>query len=178
MSQSSQYRLSSSLRTFVYSCSLNVSICIITILRIKALYDLDLTDITFSIAPMGLYTLLEPTLGIVNACLPVIQPVLHKLPQLGLSSWLQGTTKRSLTGSGGPSSHQHRCESKAQRFQRLDDHTFPLTKRCGNYNEIAALECGIDLEHKDIGGQANGNVATDRERSIFVERRWGVHGSA
>ena len=154
-----------------YSHDLDISICAITILRIRALYDLDLNDITYSIAPMGLFTLLEPTLGIINACLPVIQPILHKCLQSRVFSRGQSATKHSHTSLEAQNTQEGGGGHKAKKFHRLDDHTYPLAETYGNFNEVATPENDTDLEERDVG-------SLNLERSIFVERRWDVRLSA
>ncbi|KAI1277328.1 hypothetical protein F5Y07DRAFT_407791 [Xylaria sp. FL0933] len=59
--------------------SLGAVICIISLFRIIALRNWDLNDVTFGSAQISIYSSLEPTLGVVNACLPTIKPALYKL---------------------------------------------------------------------------------------------------
>lgn len=159
-------------------CSFGNSICVITILRIKALYDLDLTDITYSIGPMGLWTGLEPTLGIINACLPVIQPILHKLSQKNVFSWGQSATKRGHVGSGVQGAHEGGGEYTRKKFQRLDDHIYPLTETFGNFNEIGKPQSGADFGEQDVHQQADAHAPLGLDTSILVQHSWDVHKSA
>ena len=60
-----------------FNCSL--SICVVTILRIVTAAQFDIDDFTYGFAKLAIWTDLEPTLGMVNACLPVIQPALIRV---------------------------------------------------------------------------------------------------
>ncbi|MCJ1333056.1 hypothetical protein MMC10_009750 [Thelotrema lepadinum] len=57
-------------------------ICIITILRAIASANFNESDITYEVAVLGIYAVLEPSLGIINACMPVMQPALRQLLRL------------------------------------------------------------------------------------------------
>ncbi|KAK0515948.1 hypothetical protein JMJ35_001982 [Cladonia borealis] len=58
--------------------SLGALICIISIVRIDAINRLNYSDITYSVVLDSICTALEPTLGVINACLPLLQPVVSK----------------------------------------------------------------------------------------------------
>ncbi|KAF2008746.1 hypothetical protein BU24DRAFT_321242, partial [Aaosphaeria arxii CBS 175.79] len=55
--------------------SLGAVICIISLLRVINVAKLDLTDFTYACINLSIWAILEPTLGIVNACLPVFRPI-------------------------------------------------------------------------------------------------------
>lgn len=75
------------------------SICVLTILRINSVQILDLTDVTSSCAPLALWTVLEPTLGVVNACLPVMRPALQKIFGSDAILWTLLSTRSSESKS-------------------------------------------------------------------------------
>ncbi|OTA98713.1 hypothetical protein M426DRAFT_103609 [Hypoxylon sp. CI-4A] len=80
--------------------SLGVLICILSFLRIIWLINWDLTDSTYGVGPGTIYGGLEPTLGIVNACLPVMKPALKRIfgsSLLGGTRSSSGSSKRSGT---------------------------------------------------------------------------------
>lgn len=98
-------------------------ICIISILRVKYLTDLDLHNITYCIAPEGFFTLLEPTLGIVSACLPIVQPAITKLSRkmtLPFSTVRSGSSKAGCSTSAKNGTHGQNSAFSPKRFQRLD----------------------------------------------------------
>jgi hypothetical protein len=55
------------------------SICVVSLLRVIWLWNWNLADLTFTVTPGAIYSVLEPTLGVVNACLPTIRPALTEL---------------------------------------------------------------------------------------------------
>ena len=128
---------------------------------------------------MGLWTLLEPTLGIFNACLPVIQPVLHKLSASKLFSWTHDTAQNGLTKAseqfvGGKSTDF----SGNKKFQRLEDHTYPLTESYGNFNKIGKAEKITEFAGQDAEREDSIREPLSSETSIYVERSWNILESA
>ncbi|KAK5633865.1 hypothetical protein RRF57_009579 [Xylaria bambusicola] len=59
--------------------SLGAVICIISLFRILALLEWNLEDVTFESTRISIFSLAEPTLGVINACLPTIKPALYRL---------------------------------------------------------------------------------------------------
>ena len=72
------------------------SVCITTIMRIVAVVQFSTpaakADFTYTVTNDALWSFLEPSLGIVNVCLPVLPPVLKKVPLLSLLT----STRRSM----------------------------------------------------------------------------------
>ncbi|KAL1981058.1 hypothetical protein VTN96DRAFT_3123 [Rasamsonia emersonii] len=79
--------------------SLGFIICIITIIRIVAVRQLDVNDLSYTVVGDGIWSAVEPCLSIINACLPVLKPVLVKI----FGSHLF-TTSRKTTNNTGSSS--------------------------------------------------------------------------
>lgn len=65
------------------------SICIVTALRIYSIARLDFTDVSYNMVSANIWSSLEPCLGIVNACLPVLQPALAKTFGFDALEWTQ-----------------------------------------------------------------------------------------
>ncbi|KAI0529926.1 hypothetical protein GGR58DRAFT_509015 [Xylaria digitata] len=59
--------------------SLGAFICVVSLLRVLWLINWDLNDLTYTVTPGAIYSVLEPTLGIVNACLPTIKPAMKRM---------------------------------------------------------------------------------------------------
>ena len=55
------------------------SVCVISALRLVEIIRLDSKDLSYGVVLDSIWTFLEPSLGIVNACLPVSQPVLTQI---------------------------------------------------------------------------------------------------
>lgn len=100
-------------------------ICVLSAVRIKSIVDLDLLDFSYSVVPDGVYSVLEPCLGVINASLPVLQPVTEKLATSRLFSRLKG----SLMSSSRNQQPQKASDWSVPRsensdpgaFHRLDD---------------------------------------------------------
>ena len=149
-------------------------ICIITILRIKYLNDLDLHNITYSIAPEGLFTLLEPTLGIISACLPVIRPVITKLSKKStIPSSEHYGSKAGRSTSARHSSHGQNSGFTPNRFQRLDDHAYPLRDTYGHFNDIGNPENDASSGDQDVEEQAYVSDPRDQKNAAVVNTRLG-----
>ncbi|CAF9935153.1 hypothetical protein IMSHALPRED_010126 [Imshaugia aleurites] len=80
--------------------SMGMTICIITLVRIKATTDITADDTAGQYALIALLTCLEASLGVVNACLPVAKPVFDKLKfkPTSLVSALSGWTSGKRSG--------------------------------------------------------------------------------
>ncbi|PVI02061.1 hypothetical protein DM02DRAFT_627119 [Periconia macrospinosa] len=59
--------------------SLGGIICILSIVRVVAIAKLEFEDVMYNIVLCNIMTALEPTLGVINACLPLLQPVVTRL---------------------------------------------------------------------------------------------------
>ncbi len=93
-------------------------ICIISLQRVLWLQRWDLKDLTYTDAPGACWSTLEPTLGVVNACLPIMRPVLRKLFHSGIFSW---STKASSSDN-----HQHHAAGTPHHRHRR---TFIISSR-------------------------------------------------
>ncbi|KAI0973693.1 hypothetical protein F4678DRAFT_425557 [Xylaria arbuscula] len=59
--------------------SLGGVICIISLFRVISLHRWSQQDVTFGSAQISMFSTVEPTLGVVNACLPTIKPALYRI---------------------------------------------------------------------------------------------------
>ena len=100
-------------------------ICVLSAVRIKSIVDLDLLDFSYSVVPDGVYSVLEPCLGVINASLPVLQPVTERLASSRLFSRLKGSlissSRNQQAQNAGDWSVPLSESSKSGGFQRLDD---------------------------------------------------------
>ncbi|KAI6083235.1 hypothetical protein F4821DRAFT_245226 [Hypoxylon rubiginosum] len=93
---------------------LGLLICGLTAARIKSILDLDLLDLTYSNVPDLMFGALELELGIINACLPILGPLVDRTfrPSMAL---LRGRVKRmkvnsaSLKSSGFINTGNYEC---------------------------------------------------------------------
>lgn len=147
------------------------SVCAITIIRLVLSINLNLEDFTYSLAKIGIVTILEPLLGIIIACLPLFPPALKKIG---------GHMK---TDPGTPnvlSSAMARLRSKRSEnstFQRVDD-SYPLTELENNtttHNCITGKSSKQDSLDRDYRGLA-GAIAPP-ESAIMVDVGWEVRSN-
>lgn len=114
---------------------LGALICILSAIRVSSIAALDYNDFTHSVVPDAIYSVLEPCLGVINASLPILQPVasriaksrvysylLYSMPtSFGFSKGAGSTPKmsRSPIGSGGQGSGNSR--TTANRTDECDE---------------------------------------------------------
>ena len=154
---------------------LGCSICIVTAIRIQQIEDMDISNPTKSFAVVGLCAILEPLLGIVNACLPFIGPVLHMMtPRIHdlirrtfHNSALQNRGRLGKGTNGGRHSatywwkNKHEKSTSTQR-KAGDNDTLPqwrIENRIGRGDKVY-----------DVKGPATGP-----EFGIRVHQEWLVH---
>jgi len=128
-------------------------------------------DISYQLAKIGYWSILEPALGIINCCLPVLAPVLSKFHHFPPRFEMQHPASNH-TGAG--------------RFNRMHDDvegTFPLTRRSessqknetyagrpsGNYSEVS-----LGRERGDVPPVPQPGVVMGMGMGIVVERAFSV----
>jgi hypothetical protein len=146
------------------------SICVISIVRCIAIANLNLTDVTYDVVLDNICTALEPTLGCINACLPLLQPVASSIAGSSALSWLKSltsnmTSRRRLrsnesggskpwhghsekTDSTGGYSHRHPHQG-ASDMSRL----YPLT----DVTITRTSEITLNGSHSDLSKQSFGS---------------------
>lgn len=142
-------------RTRLVSLIIHHSICIISIIRLVALYRINNSDLTWSNEPPGLWTFLEPALSIINTCLPVTQPVAGKALKFFGVKGSSSTNRSWNTSSAVKQPSAMHGNSDARNFTRLDDHAYPLTEGIGTYNHISGpgskeIADSCDLEEPSL----------------------------
>lgn len=122
----------------------------ISLLRSIWIHTWDQSDLTYNVTPGAIYFVLEPTLGVVNACLPTIKPAVMKI----FGPRALGTTV---------SDHQILCRPRkkvkgniTRDLERLNDE-FPL-------HEIR-IETGSSSE-TSFDSRGSSNVYVDRTFSV------------
>lgn len=116
------------------------------------LLTLDLVDFTYSSAMLTVWSVLEPTLGIVNACLPLIRPATDKLFRPG-PLWYKWSTKKTKSehrwphGPPGPSSPPN--DPRTKDSQRLYNDSYPLENVDASRNLTTTSAEASDLERAE-----------------------------
>jgi hypothetical protein len=66
-------------------------------LRITYIARMDLHDFSYTYADLGMWSTVEPQLGVVNVCLPVMRPVLERLIKSQASQEVTPSSWRSVS---------------------------------------------------------------------------------
>ena len=143
------------------------SICVISLRRVLWLKHWNLTDLTYIITPGACWSVLEPTLGVVNTCLPTIQPVSRKVFNKDILAWSKANRRNSTLdrvwklNRTGPFSFPH--DSGDNNLLRLKDlQTLPTKPQISEDHPVVA-----DYRMRsDV-------VNTDR-RTILVTKTWDI----
>ncbi|KAI8948548.1 hypothetical protein F4801DRAFT_556531 [Xylaria longipes] len=113
--------------------SLGGFICIVSLLRVLWLNGWDLNDLTYTVTPGAIYSVLEPTLGIVNACLPTMKPAIKRM--FPPRSFDQPSNRAGILGSANSNwKTSYMPGSAAHTFQPLNDN-LPLTSIRGGCSQ-------------------------------------------
>ena len=138
-----------------------VQVSIVRIFAIRAIFD------RFVIA-------LEPTLGVINACSPVIQPVVCKIFDGTILAWSKltstgGTSGGGFRSKGHPSSLQ--LSSSSGGFRRLPADLYPLTDVTAtrSYASGPARQSASDTNMKALNGESDHHTGIEVKWYIGVE---------
>ncbi|MCJ1230933.1 hypothetical protein MMC12_007607, partial [Toensbergia leucococca] len=130
--------------------------CAISVVRIVAVTSWDFSDFSYGLGKVAYWSILEPALGVMNCCLPVLPPVFSKLS--GTCTWIYG---RSMSSYGNSKRLGDVKTGRMRRFRTLDDGNYPLTD--------ASIANGIVPSEVD-----GGRVRPSRKGSITVQHEWVV----
>ena len=127
-------------------------------------------DFTYGWALLFLFTVLESLLGILIACLPVIQPVRMKLIDSAFMSWIGSKISDTLGSSGSRNKASSGGNSSARNFDRLPEPLYRGENDFETHNAVESHSMG-DLEDQDlilskVGPQGN---------TIQVTKGWDIH---
>ena len=92
------------------------SVCAVTIIRLILSTLLKLDDITYNFARISIFTVLEPLLGIIIACLPLSRPAIKKV-----TSYLKKTPPETPNVVSSAMARLRLKRLKGSAFQRFDN---------------------------------------------------------
>ncbi len=133
---------------------------IISILRIQALTKLKLDDLQYNSFYTDLYSVLEPCIAVITACLPVMQPLYAQIASYEIISSLRSSLfsrsrknpQDSLdhTDKGWKSPFKSAQGNETRHFDRIYDSVYPLTDR---NKTLASAESNVEnkKEADDVG---------------------------
>jgi len=128
-------------------------VCVFTAIRISTVVSYNILDPTFSMWKTAIWSQLEPSLGIICGCLPLMRPILDRCIV---------RRKGTMAGSGGSASLQRAgarhtsAVNKSNEAYPLTTNTFISSKRASGYEELP----------EPIGKQSG--------KDVLVERDWTV----
>lgn len=132
-----------------------------SLLRVLWLQSWDLSDLTYSTPPGAIYSILEPTLGVVNSCLPIIKPATNKcirhLTNMQITKTLSSTITAGLSSTASK------------------DHKFPPARREGNNHDFMRLHDDIPLTILETGPSSHEDDPSSD--AITITRRWDVESA-
>lgn len=137
----------------------------ISLQRILWLRDWDQTDLDYTVELGAIWTTLEPALGVVNACLPTIRPVLRKV----FYKDVLASSKTSRKNSNNHSWKKYRTEPFTSRSDSDRNYFLPLNnlqtpaKPQTNAHHLPASD---DRRNSDVEGPGS--------NAIQVTRTWAV----
>lgn len=107
------------------------SIIAITAVRIKFMNSLELSDPTYNLAQIGIFSAIVPLLGIANANLPVMPPAFKKMFKSTMLDTKHPSKDTGNSSSLHSSNWNRRGDAhgrgKGGEFERLDEPEIPLT---------------------------------------------------
>lgn len=147
---------------------IGLAICLMSGVRLKYVIELDTNDFTASISMFAILGTLEPMLGIISACLPVIPAITAHYSNNRYMAWSQkggnntGTRKSKSAVSGNSSSHTEHAD-----FERLSDHEYPL---------IDHMKPSLRSQSEVVGGDWSTQTSTTSTMggNIKVTRQYAV----
>lgn len=158
-------------------------ICVISAIRVESLARWDFSDISWGMWKVAVWSTLEPTLGIINCCLPVLGPIAEVFYSSAM--WTGCIGKKGSTLRGSTSYHKGLYRNgggndiETGPFKRLADHSFPLGKNSGTTNDISSSkfeeQCSSFKDDNPSSLLEAENAAT--HDVIRVQREWEVEHS-
>lgn len=147
------------------------SILAVTGIRIKALMDYNLLDTSYGLGPAVFWSNLEPLLGLINCCLPVIQPAIGMI--MGKQLW----SKESKHGPNIPykrNGSSNRKSNKHRPMGRLDPTSYFATSDTESQDALYESQM-THSTHVGLGEVNQENeIVLETSNAILVEQRWEV----
>lgn len=154
--------------------SLGIFIIAVTGVRIKVILEFDPRDASYGLGPITFWSILEPLLGVINCCLPVIQPAISALT--GQRLWSKG-------GKGGP--------NIPYKWSGSSKHNGNKSRRMGPLDPMGKLSSTTDAESQDalyenhirgsthathigLGQIKQEKTVLETSKAIMVEQQWEV----
>lgn len=114
-------------------------------------------------------------LGIVNACLPVIQPVVKRIIESNVFSRSSRNRSNSKVWTGNSSKLGKKGNTgEMNSFHRLEERSYPLGEGIGTLTHISGPESRSFSTSEDLEAQSPGPHQRSLSTTINVRRDWEV----
>lgn len=147
------------------------SIVIVTVIRIKVIIDFDPADTSGGLGPITFWSILEPLLGVINCCFPVIQPAISKLSGHQLRIMGSNVTPGAAhkwTWSSFQSSNS------GKRFGQVAD-MYPLASvDLEAHDSFPKKQHSSSAYASHVGNSDSRDTDVTVSKGIMVENRWEV----
>ena len=153
-------------------------ICIISLQRVIWFKNWNLADLSYTSVGGIYWSILEPSLGIVNACLPTMQPVLRLLFKKISTSWNRSAVS-TVDGKRTVASTHVSVEADRKHFHRLRDSQYPMAELQDPGWKVPEME----VREEDVRGlyldtlEEERRLKADDTGAIQVVRTWEVEAS-
>jgi len=126
------------------------SICVVSLLRVLYIARMDIHDFHYTYADFGMWSIVEAQLGTINACMPVMRPLLHRLARSKVCQWLLPPSL--LKGSSNFTALAAHINGQLKEPTPPMDKLYPLDTihLVGNAN-VSTIDSGVDIEKAQFG---------------------------
>ena len=136
-------------------------VCLINALRINAAANFDRKELVLGFSKIGFFSCLEPLLGMITTCVPLILPALRRI--FGFGNFPPPRDRYNNNSF----LRLHAADGDRSRIARFDD-IYPLT-----YTAITAGRAAVDSTSKsqlDNAENTNSEIAMDPKKLIIAVR--------
>lgn len=141
---------------------LRISIFIISIIRLKSLVTVSYADITYSVPDALIWSMLEPSLALTLASIPIMRPVFSKL--------FPDNIQPGSTGNSNPNGNSGLA---SKNFQRIDEYS--LDPMRPNFSENCTYVTEGRSRFDDMESQKSSQSQAElMAPNIKVKQEWDV----
>ena len=165
------------LNLVVLITALNPSICITSTIRVITIKNVDYSDITYNNILDDICSSLEPTFGVINACLPILQPVMSKVSDSTIVAWSKwkssGGTSRGWLRTQGTPFEPSDGYPKSRRFHRLPADPYPLTDITASQSHCSGPghQTASDTDMEALNDELDHHTGIKVKQSVGIESK-------
>ncbi|KAF2141715.1 uncharacterized protein K452DRAFT_308785 [Aplosporella prunicola CBS 121167] len=151
----------------------------ISIIRIRVLSLIDFNDLSYSMPAGVFWTIVEPSVAIINACIPTLRPLLKAISPSRLWGSGNGTSEHKGTsgylrtiGQGGPSSSKYQGVHDEYPLTRIEEGVTTInitTSKGGSLGDDDSYRADSEERH-DHPADGLGGIAVTQEWNVSNHR--------